>query len=89
VPIKNYNDLRRPALDSYILVVLHVPRETAWLIHDGTSLMLYKCAYWISLRNRPAVPNSDTVSVTVPLANAFMPDELRRLMNMVAEGTLL
>jgi hypothetical protein len=85
--IKNYNDLRRRSMEPRILVVVHVPEQANyWLVHLNESLALYHCAYWMCLRGMPETANTETVTVKIPIQNRFTVDELRRIMEMLAQG---
>jgi len=85
--IKNYNDLRRECMNPRILVIVHVPQQIGnWLRHWNDSMSLYHCAYWLSLRGQPPVPNSTNVTVTIPTSQVFTVDALVAMMDGLAEG---
>ncbi len=61
LPIKNYNDLRVEAVIPRILIVLLMPEADAlWMSQSEEELCLRRCAYWLSLEGRHAVPNNPT-----------------------------
>jgi hypothetical protein len=81
---KNYDDLRRKCIFPRVLIVLYVPDNVEkWLQHSDSNLSLYHCAYWLSLRE---MPSRDTDSVMVTLTKKFTIDELKRIMNLLAQG---
>lgn len=79
--IHRYDQLRKPTVSPHrFLVVLFLPQaNTDWLLHSVDQLVLKRCAYWVSLRNAPATANSTAVTVHLPKAQVFSPDELRNL----------
>ena len=86
--IKNFDDLRiTDVLVPRILIVLIVPKRVDdWLEQSDQQTIVKHCAYWASVRGEP--PTKNTYSVTVPIlqANRLTPNELRRLMQIVASG---
>ena len=90
LPAKNYNDLRAETRTPRILIVLLVPPDVNdWLTQNAEELCLRRCAYWLSLEGRGAVPNRESVTVTVPAANVFDRAQLDGLMNRANEGNPL
>ena len=90
LPINNYDNLRieDPRLPR-ILIVVRVPEEIdSWLSQTDESLCMRHCAYWISLRGLPGVPNTSSVTVHVPLSNMFNSEQLTDLMDKAEEGML-
>ena len=88
--IKNYNDLRADVQTPRILIAVLIPdEETKWLAQNDEQLCLRHCGYWLSLANRPAVANSDNVTVHIPLANIFSSSQLTDLMDKVERGETL
>lgn len=82
---KNYDDLSAPSLVPRILVVFVLPEdERQWLSLTEESLILRRCAYWLSLRG--AAPTSNETSQTVRLSRGrtFDLDTLRDLLRKVA-----
>ncbi len=89
--IKNYNDLRRQTANPYILIVVHVPEDSQdWLRHSEKELVLRYCAYWVSLKDKPAVPatgsKDQTITVHIPLKNQLTVTELQRIIILLAKG---
>ncbi|MBK8531093.1 MAG: DUF4365 domain-containing protein [Flavobacteriales bacterium] len=79
--IQRYDDLRTPTVNfPRFLVVLYLPpTDTDWLVHSVDELILKRCAYWVSLRNAPAVVGQTSTTVYLPKAQVFSPDQLRNL----------
>lgn len=87
VPIKNYNDLRRRAALSRILLLVVVPPSIdQWLISSPEALVLKKCGYWRSLRSLPDVPNLANVTVPIPLTSRFTVESLTGLIGTLEAG---
>ena len=86
--IKNYNDLRvTNILVLRILVILVVPKNIEnWLEQSDQQTIVKHCAYWASIRGKPPVQNTKTVTVSIPQVNRLTSKELRRLMQIVASG---
>ncbi len=86
--IKNYNDLRvTTVLVPRILIILVVPQDIKdWLEQSDQQTIIKHCAYWASIRGKPSLQNTKTVTVSIPQANRLTPNELRRLMQIVASG---
>ncbi len=77
---KNYDDLRQPRMVPIILMVLDLPEcEDKWMHCDASSLILSRCALWLSLTDAPPI---ETESRTVQLHEhqRFNPDSLREMM---------
>ena len=90
LPIGNYNDLRVDTIVPRILIVLRMPTATGdWLKQTPEELCLHYCAYWLSLEGRPAVPNTSSVTVRLPLANMFSSKQLTDMMGRVDRGESL
>ena len=85
----HYDALRRDALDPHLLVVLLLDAdETRWIEHGADALILRRCAWWVTMTG---MPPKDTTSVTVrlPRAQVFSPDQLMALLEKLsAEGRL-
>ena len=89
LPVKNYEELRVESWVPRILIVMLMPKINAqWLSQTTKALCLYHCAYWLSLRNMPAQPNTSSVTVRIPTANRFDRSELDDLMNKANDGRL-
>ena len=87
LPVKNYDDLRADTRTPRLLIVLLMPRERSeWLQHSASELCLRRCAYWLSLEDRPSTSNSHTVTVSIPEHNVFDGGNLLGLMDKAARG---
>jgi hypothetical protein len=88
LPMKNYDDLRHPmVLVPRILIVVVVPADSAdWMTQGESELCLKKCAYWMSLRDMPAVANVSTRTVRVPRSQVFSPTALESILDRIANG---
>ena len=87
---KNYNDL---AQDNFggtkrILVVLLLPDERqSWLNQNIDSLMIKKCAYWISLEGETLKVNEESsTTIHIPKENIFSVENLNRIMEHIQNG---
>ncbi len=86
---KNYNDLAEADPGTKrILVVLLLPEEkTSWLNQDPESLVMKKCAYWISLEGSDIKTNEDSsTTIDIPLENVFSVENLGTIMDKIKEG---
>lgn len=84
LPVKNYRDLSQRCLVPRILVVLILPEDPDnWFHCSDDGLILRRCAYWRCLRGAPPVENTGTKRVRISRANAFTPEALRNLLEMV------
>lgn len=88
--MKNYDDLRDPEVHApRILVVCCVPENVSdWLHEDAQTTAMRRCAYWLSLRGMPVVPNENTRSVRLPRTQLFNTTALREIMGRVGSGGL-
>ena len=88
LPVKNYDGLRveTPLIPRILIVLLMPVEEAEWLTQTGDELCQRHCAYWRSLEGEPAVPNTQTVTVRLPLDNMFSRDQLDGLMGKVERG---
>jgi hypothetical protein len=79
--VRAYEHLRDPrAWNPRILVVLVLPEEEAeWTSQTEAELVLRRCAYWLSLKDRAPARRRKTVRVRVPRANVFSAEALRAL----------
>ncbi len=90
LPIGNYKDLSQDAMIPRILIVVLMPQErTQWLHQTSHELCLRHCAYWLSLKGQPPVPNTTSVTVHIPVANVFGSEQLSDLMAKVERGELV
>ena len=63
-----------------LLVVLFLPSDAErWVEHTPESLILRRCAYWISLRDAPASTNDSGQTVYLPKNQMFTPQSLFKL----------
>lgn len=83
--VRAYNLLRRATHDAPLYLVLFVlpasPDE--WLSQTEQRFELRHCAYWLSLRRRPAVRNTKTIRIHIPRQNQFTPIALARIMEAI------
>lgn len=87
LPVKNYNDLRLPTRTPRILIVLLMPEDLdRWTWQTPEELCLRHCAYWQCLEGEPDSPNTTSVTVQVPTAQLFSPDQLTSLMLKAERG---
>jgi len=85
--IKNYVELRADTLVPRLLVVIIVPNTVSdWLQQSETELIMRRCGYWMSLRNEADVENTSSVTVRLPRAQVFTPDQLGRIMTRINAG---
>lgn len=76
---------QRPSLVPRILVVFTLPEdERQWLTFTEESLILRRCAYWLSLRGAPPTPNETSQTVRLSRGRTFDLDTLRDLLRKVA-----
>lgn len=89
--VKNYNWLIDTSrILPFILVVFHMTEdENLWLEHTVDWLKIKKCAYWISLRGKPATTNTSTITITIPSANILNQHSLKDLMVKIANDISL
>lgn len=83
--VRTYDLLRTATHAAPLLLVLYVlPQEPPeWLVQTEDQLVLKHCAYGLSLRREPAIPNRSSVRVRVPRENRFTPEALLRIMEAV------
>jgi len=88
--VRDYDSLRlETGLVPRILVVLVLPRsEAEWLNQTETDLILRHCAYWTTLRGRPATGNRRSIRVMIPRANVFSVEALQEMVRRMREGGL-
>ena len=90
LPMKNYNDLRADTRVPRILIVLRMPDEIGeWLNQTDDELCQRYCAYWLSLKGSPTVPNTHNITVQIPTTNMFSSEQLTDLMAKVERGEAL
>ncbi len=88
--ISRYDDLRSETVSTpRILVVLFLPAEMDdWLTLDDTSLVLRKCAYWVSLRGARPSTNATSQTVYLPQSQRFDPKGLLELMEELSHNRI-
>jgi len=88
--INRYDDLRTETISTpRILVVLFLPQdERDWLSLDDDSLILRKCAYWVSLRGAKPSNNQTVQKVYLPKSQRFDPDGLLSLMAQLSHNKI-
>ena len=87
LPIGNYTDLSQDAMIPRILIVVLMPQERAqWLSQTSKELCLRHCAYWLSLKGKPPLPNTTSATVHIPITNVFGSEQLAVLMEKVERG---
>ncbi len=70
-----------------LLILVVVPGAVEdWLDFAPDHLVLYKCAYWLSLAGAREMTDIKHFTVTVPRANQFTPEVLREFMRKVDGG---
>ena len=79
---RDYELLRRSthAAPLYLVLLVQPPDQSQWLTQSEDRLELRHCAYWLSLRRAPVVPNVASVRVRIPRVNQFTPAALTRIM---------
>lgn len=89
LPLKNYNDLRDTDLHvPKILVILLVPEcVSEWLKQNEQALLMHHCAYWQTLRGKPAETNKSSVTVHIPRRHIFDVAALTSIMDRIGQGT--
>lgn len=81
LPIKNYNELRIESIIPRILIVMLMPdAPDDWIGQTDDALCIRHCAYWTSILGAPYSPNTDSVTVYLPMANMFDRDRLVSMM---------
>lgn len=78
--VRAYHHLRRDRTTTARLLVLFVmpDQESLWLNQDHEGLVLRKCAYYLSLQGMPETKNERSIRVSVPLAQVFSVEFLRK-----------
>jgi hypothetical protein len=88
IGVRQYDDLRSTnVIFPPLLVVLHLPpSKTDWLSCTTESLILRRCAFWVSLYNAEPSGNKSEQTVYLPKSNVFTADALRRVMAEYSQG---
>lgn len=77
--LREYDRLRAPRASSppRLLVVLFLPRShDEWLVHSVESLLLRRCAYWVSLVGAEESRNEHGQTIYLPASQELSPDGL-------------
>ena len=86
---KNYLTLIEDSQTPQILVVLDLPKnEEKWMTISKKSLILKRCAYWVSLKGHPERSNSATVTISIPTTNQLDVASLQELMELSRRGAI-
>lgn len=81
LPVKNYNDLRKPTCSPRYLLVVVVPEPIErWLTLNERRGVFRNCGYFVSLQGKGDTDNSATVTVRLPRSNILDAHALRGLM---------
>ena len=89
LPKRNYDHLRIPKFVPRILIVVLLPEDQSkWLTQNHDQLCLRRCAYWISLRDAPEVPNTSRKTVRIPADNMFDHVSLTEMLDRIGRGEL-
>ncbi len=88
---KNYDDLRIAGIMvPRILILVRVPSVLDNWIHGGIEeLILRRDAYWLSLAGSVDSVNDTSVTIQIPVAQAFTVPSLSELMEKVNQGVQL
>jgi hypothetical protein len=86
--VKTYDDLRDPNVGTPRILVLLVQPETEseWTDATEEELRVRRCAYWLSIKGREAIPNTSTIRVSIPRANRFSIESLQGMMERLRNG---
>ena len=81
LPKKNYDDLRIETIIPRILIIMLMPDEPDdWIEQTDEMLCVRNGIYWKSIKGENDSPNTDSVTVYIPMANVFDSHELTRMM---------
>ena len=88
---RSYNDLCHGRIGSpRILILMVLPEEEVqWTTLTEETLVLRRCAYWLSLRGATPSNNVRSVRVRIPRSQIFSLEALGDLMNRVRHGEWL
>ena len=86
LPQNNFDDLRDENVAvPKILVVVFVPRNSEdWMEQNDSMLVLYRCAWWHSLRGLDASGNSTSTKVELPREQILTTQTLQAIMLRLA-----
>lgn len=79
---KNYDDLRTTHCTSpHFLIILVLPSDpTLWMQSDANQLSIQNCAYWMDLRGMPSLGDQASVSIKIPVSQAFNVSALMQML---------
>lgn len=85
-----YDDLRDNSVQTPRILVLHVQpsEETQRIQHSREALVIGGCCYWYSLRGAPAVDNTSTIRIRIPIQQQFSQTQLIDIMTSINQGAL-
>lgn len=85
---KNYKELRGRVINPrYLVVVTMPPDDQPWLAQSPEQLVLFRCAYYLSLKGFPANTNETATTVKMLRKQCLTMDALHKLMQEAsAEG---
>jgi hypothetical protein len=85
--VERYNKLREhtQATPRVLVVLFLTPNSNDWLSHSPETLILKRCAYWVSLRNAPETTNETGQTVYIPENQHFSPAELTTLLDRLSK----
>lgn len=90
IPVRNYDELRLESWAPRILIVALMPSASEpWLLESDDGLYLNTSVYWVSLAGLPPVPNTASVTISIPIANVFNQEQLTALMTHAEAGSPL
>lgn len=90
IPVRNYDELRLESWAPRILIVTLMPTASEpWLSESNDGLHLHSSVYWVSLAGLPPVPNTASVTISIPTANVFNQEQLAILMSKAEAGSPL
>lgn len=85
---KNYDDLRGTdlSLPRYLAVLVVPSSDKEWISHNTGHMSLHNICYWTSIKHLPDSPNTDSVTVDVPLSQRLDTDNLIHLLKCASLG---
>jgi Domain of unknown function (DUF4365) len=85
----HYDKLRARSSRPKLLVVLVLPElEEEWMEHSAESLIIRRCAYWLSMSGLPPI-TTESKTVHLPRTNVFSPAQVMAMMERVSRGESL
>ena len=87
--VRTYEYLRAIPPVPRILVVLVLPDdETHWLSQSLDELVVWHCAYWLSLQGTNPASVTSSIRILIPQTQVFSVQAVQALMNRLAQGEL-